>query len=235
MGSSETNGLEGASTITSECWIASSTPGAGTRARRALEAHGAHGIGRAPPDEPLLERQLAIGRDDARAQVIVAGGQEASAQAVAPREIGGDGRERLARAQPLAAHEVQADVAIAEDEPVEAAELGHDGHRLARVAGDAPALLGMDAAGQRVQQRVEIGRDRQPPVLEIVAHVADDRHVGRSYAREQTARETGPSDPACEQRHPGHASPRSPGVSTSCSMPTRRRRVPPWRAALPGP
>ena len=211
-------------------------PRRGARPRGAVEAHGAHGVGRAPPDEPLLEGQLAAGRDDARAQAVVARGQQAGGEAVAPREVGGDGRQRLARAQALAAHEVQADVAIAEDEPVDAAELGHDRHRLARVAGDAPALLGMDASGQRVEQRVEVGRDRQAPVLEVVTDVADDRDVLRGDGGEQAAREARTADAACEQGHPGQAmNPRSPGVSTSRSIPTRCRRVPPWRAALPGP
>ena len=45
--------------------------------------------------------------------------------------------------------------------------------------GDAPALLGMDAPRERVEQRVEVGRDRETPVLEVVADVADDRDVAR--------------------------------------------------------
>ena len=59
IGSSETNGLEGASMIRSALSIASSTPGAGPRPGDALEAHGADRIGRAAPDQPLLERELA--------------------------------------------------------------------------------------------------------------------------------------------------------------------------------
>ena len=147
------------------------------------------------------------------------------------REVGGDARERLACAQALAAHEVQADVAVAEDEPVDAAQLGHDRHRLARVAGHAPALLGMDAAGQRVEQRVEVGRDRQSPVLEVVADVADDRDVGGRQAREQPAREARPADAACEDGHPRHAagaSPRSPGrvdVALDAGQPHARAAV----------
>ena len=37
--------------------------------------------------------------------------------------------------------------------------------------------------GQRVEQRVEIGRDREAPVLEVVADVADDRHLAAAAGR----------------------------------------------------
>jgi hypothetical protein len=96
---------------------------------------------------------------------------------------------------------VQADVAIAEDEPVGAAEPPHDAERLPRVAVDAPALLGMDDAGERVEARVQVRRDVQAQQLDVVADVADDRHGLGADRVGQPEREAGPADATGQQRH----------------------------------
>ena len=61
-----------------------------------------------------------------RAQPVVGRRQQPDRESEPPGEVGGDRRQRLAGAQALAAHEVEADVAVAEDEPVGAPELGGD-------------------------------------------------------------------------------------------------------------
>ena len=96
---------------------------------------------------------------------------------------------------------MQADVAVAEDEPVGAAQLADDAHRRAGVVADAPAELA-DPAGQRVQHGVDVGRDVQVPVLEVVADVRDHGHGGLRLGREHAEREPRTADAAGEDGHP---------------------------------
>ena len=122
IGSSETNGFDGASTITSA--VADGVEHAGRRSGgKPVEAHGAHRIDGPTADEPLLELELAGVRPDARAQPVVGRREQPDRESEPPGEIGGDRRQRLAGAQALGAHEVEADVAVAEDEPVGSSEL----------------------------------------------------------------------------------------------------------------
>ena len=96
---------------------------------------------------------------------------------------------------------MQADVAVAEDEPVGAAQLADDAHRRAGVVAHAPAQLA-DAAGQRVEHGVDVGRDVQIPVLEVVADVRDHGHGGLRLGREHAEREPRTADAAGEDGHP---------------------------------
>jgi hypothetical protein len=172
-------------------------PGAG----RAGEAEPAHGRGGAPAHEPLLEPQLAVVRGDAGAQAVVARRQQPHPDAHARCHVGRDPRERLAPPQALGPHEVQADVAVAEDEPVGSAEPADDAERLARVAPHAPALLGVHDAGEGVQARVEVGRDVQAEQLDVVPHVAHDRDAVGADDIDQPEREARSADAARQQRH----------------------------------
>jgi len=75
---------------------------------------------------------------------------------------------------------MEAEIAVAEREPVLTAERAD---RLARVPGLAaapPAALLISEAGERVEDRVEIRRDMEPEHLDVVAHVAD--HAGGGCA-----------------------------------------------------
>src|SRR5262249_57289253 len=91
----------------------------------------------------------------------------------------GDRGERVAGAQRLRPHEVDAEVEVAEPEPALAAELGDGLERLPGLARAAPALRLVEAAGERVEDRVEVGRDVEPEHLEVVADVAHDRQLAR--------------------------------------------------------
>ena len=101
-------------------------------------------------------------------------------------------------AQQLGAHEVQADVAVAEPEPGLAAELRDRLERLPRLAGAAPAALLVGEPRQRVEDAVEVGRDPQAQHLEVVRDVADDGDVVRIDDTEQPAQEPRPTDAARE-------------------------------------
>ena len=77
-------------------------------------------------------------------------------------------------------------VGVADGEPARLAvalEHGVGGHR---VAADAPAAFGVDQAAERVEQRVDVGRDVEAVQLEVVADVGDDGEldaVGSSSAK----------------------------------------------------
>ena len=108
-------------------------------------------------------------------------------------------------AQRLRAHEVQAEVSVAELEPRLAAEPGHDLHRLPRLVRAAPAALLVRDAGERVEDAVEVGRDVKAEHLDVVADVADHGHRRRLHDLDETAQEARAADAAGEHDDSGHA------------------------------
>ena len=87
--------------------------------------------------------------------------------------------ERLAGAERLGADEVEAQVEIAEPEPRLPAERAHGLEHAPRLVRAAPAAALVVETGERVEDRVEVGRDVQAEHLEVVADVADDGDVAR--------------------------------------------------------
>ena len=74
-------------------------------------------------------------------------------------------------------------------------------HERPGLVAPAPAGLGIVEPRERVEQRVEIGRDRQAEMLEIVAGVGDHgQAVGRQHAV-QAERELGAADAARQRQH----------------------------------
>ena len=142
-------------------------------------------------DEPLLKRQLLRVRGDPRALAIIGCGQELRGTAPTGRYIGGDRRERLTSPQAPRARHMQCQILVAEDKPVLFAQRDRRLHQVARVAGHAPAIDRIDAARQRVEHRVEIRRDAQPPVLAVVTDVADHRQLARRQRLMQRQRHAG--------------------------------------------
>ena len=111
------------------------------------------------------------------------------------RDVGRDLRQRLAGAQAARALDMHREVAVAQAEPVGAAHRGDGRHERPGLVAPAPALLGVVEAGQHVGQRVDVGRDLQAEMLEIVAGVGDDQKlVGRQHAAQAQA-------PAWPRRH----------------------------------
>ena len=138
--------------------IASSTPGA-ARASAPSNRTRVDLVAVAAGDEPLLEGEAARRRVDPGAEPVVGGRQDRRLDPERAREPGGDGGERLAGAQRLRADEVEAEVAVAEPEPVLAAERRDRAERLPGLARPAPAALLVVQAGERVEDAVEVGRD----------------------------------------------------------------------------
>ena len=150
-----------------------------SRARLALEANGVDLVAVAARDEPLLEREAARGRVDPGPEPVVRRRHDRGLDPERLGEPGGHRRERLAGAQRLRAHEVEPEVAVAEPEPVLAAERGHGRERLPGLARAAPASFLVVQAGERVEDAVEVGRDGEAEHVEVVAHVPDHGHVLR--------------------------------------------------------
>jgi hypothetical protein len=168
------------------------------RLLRALVPDVVHLVPVRATDEPLLERERPRGRDDVRAKAIVARRQDARAQPRALDELGRDLRERTAVAQGTPTHEVEAEVEVAEPEPVLPAPRACGFERVPRLPGTAPAAPLVEQARQRVQEAVEIGRDVHPQHLDVVADVADDRELAGREHVPQPPREAGSSTAAGE-------------------------------------
>ena len=167
--------------------------------RLALEADAVDLVAVAAGDEPLLEREAPGRRVDPGAEAVVGRRQDRGLDSERPREPGGDGRQGLAFAQRLCANEVEAEVAVAEPEPVLAAEGRHGCERLPRLAGPAPAALLVVEACEGVEDAVEVGRDRHPEHLEVVADVADDRQICAPGRIDQAACEPRAADAPGEE------------------------------------
>ncbi len=117
---------------------------------------------------------------------------------------------------------MEAEVEVAEPEPVLPAPAAHRFERLPGLAGPAPAALRVVETGEGVEDRVEVGGDVQAEHLEVVADVADDGQLpGREHVVE-AGRELGAADAAGEEDdvHAGRlACSRSATVSTSSRRP----------------
>src|SRR5439155_23936958 len=83
-------------------------------------------------------------------------------------------RQALARLAARGALDMGREIAVAEAEPGLAAERFEGGHEGPRLAAPAPAELQVVVPRQGVEQRVEIGRDRQTEMLEIIAGIGND-------------------------------------------------------------
>ena len=195
------------------------------RTRVALEADAVDLVAVAARDEPLLELKAPGRRVDPRAQTIVGGRQDRRFDPERAREPGGDGGERLAGPQRLRPDEVEAEIAVAEPEPVLAAERGDRPERLPRLAGAPPAALLVVEPGERVEDAVEVGRDGHPQHLEVVPDIADDRQVGAARRVDEAAREAGAADAAGEERnlHGWSVRPIAACVRGPARRPIRRR------------
>src|SRR5205814_10732453 len=74
----------------------------------------------------------------------------------------------------------EAEIAVAEREPVLAAECAHGLECLPGLAASSPAALLVGEAGECVEDRVEIRRDVEAEHLDVVADVADHARNSRT-------------------------------------------------------
>ena len=218
------SGFDGAMTTHSASAIASSTPGAGLASSAPSKRMARTGT-ECCRCTKYSWKPISVGRPSSPSMVSMVrsrssvAGSRRELEPPTGRDLGGDLRERRALAPAGRAVEVGAEVAVAEVEPRGAAEPSERLHRLPRLAGQAPAPLGVDLAGERVGDRVEIGADRQAVQLDVVADVDDGGDlVGRADLHE-AGQEAGCADAARDDRdHRGHP--------TGGSVSPRRRRWP---------
>ncbi len=95
--------------------------------------------------------------------------------AEAVTQAGGDLRESFARTQRGRADEMGPEVPVSEREPGVAAEASDAVHRMEGLVDEAPATHRIGQPRERVHHGVEVGRDREAEVLEVVSRVHDGR------------------------------------------------------------
>ena len=217
-----------------------------------------------PPDEPLLERKLAGRSCDPGAQAVVGRWQNGGLHPQRRGDPRRHRRERLPAPERLRPGEMEPQVAVAELEPRLRAELLGRGARVPGLVRATPALLGVEQARERVDDRVEVGRDVETRYLEVVADVADNGDAARAERLGQRQREARAAEAARQDRNSHRVKParsssntalvwgpsrpssrsRSPSVSTSSARfgmravadgTPRRSARPRNRSALPGP
>ncbi len=132
---------------------------------------------------------------------------------------------------------VRREIGVTDGEPRRLTEAREHLVRAERVAANAPAALGVDEPGERVEQRVDVGADVEAMDLEVVGDVGDDRELDLRADEGEAVRELRPAGAAREEGDPqAHASARRGFtseisrsiVSASCGggKPTIRCRKP---------
>src|SRR3546814_5004362 len=91
---------------------------------------------------------------------------------------------------------MQREIAITELKPVLAAQRSHRAHEAPALGFTAPALRGIGLAGQRIEQRIDVRRDREPEMLEIVAGIDDGRYRSRRNGVAEAEHQFRPADAA---------------------------------------
>ncbi len=171
------NGLDGAMTTSSADPIDLQHLGRRSGGCHAPVSQLGDRVGVVAMDEILLEFEPAVGGQQLGPDWCVSHRQQTRPE---PERCGKVRRhlgQALSLAQPGRAPEVEPQVAIAELEPGGCPEPRE--HRGARpgLIRDPPACLLVGEAGERVQQRVQVGRDGQPVELQVIARVPDDGEV----------------------------------------------------------
>src|SRR3546814_10703127 len=91
---------------------------------------------------------------------------------------------------------MQRAIAITELKPILAAQRSHRAHEAPALGFTAPALRGIGLAGQRIEQRIDVRRDREPEMLEIVAGIDDGRYRSRRNGVAEAEHQFRPADAA---------------------------------------
>src|SRR6516162_11433526 len=122
---------------------------------------------------------------------IICRRQHTGTDAESAAEVGGDGRETLAPPQPNCALDMNRQVAIAKPEPILAAERRERFHERPGLVPPTPSELRIVEARKRVHQRVDVRRDMQAEMLEIIADIGHDEQIVPRHDPAQAQRELG--------------------------------------------
>ena len=152
----------------------------------------------APPHEIVLKVEPARVGAQARAHGVVAHGHHPRGNSQAMAEVCGDGGQGFARRAPSRTLDMGGEIAVAQRKPSLAAERRERSHERPCLVAPAPAALRVVEAGQRVHDGVEIGRDGEPKMLEIIAGIDDHHEIAAEEAAEPES-ELGAADPAAQR------------------------------------
>ena len=179
-------GFDGQSTIVLEGGrVEGGERGGCACASRAVEAQGMHARLAAAAHEVVLERQRAFVGVDERAHGIVRHGQYGGGDAERLRDGCREIGELAAGGQQPGTAHVDGEVAVAEAEPGVAAELAQRIHEAPGLVAAAPAEDRVLQIGKRVGHGVDVGRDREPQVLEVIGGVDDRGDAGGARGERQ--------------------------------------------------
>ncbi len=135
-------------------------------------------------NEIVLERQRPVLGLNDRGDVIVAHRQDCRADSELSGDGLGDGRQALAPGEGLGAKHMHREIAVAEIEPIFAAQLSERRHEIPAFVVTAPTALLIRKVGERVDERVGVRANPQSQMGEIVSGVGDDGQVlGRQNVR----------------------------------------------------
>jgi hypothetical protein len=179
IGPTDVMGLDGHTITASAARMASTTPGGGASRIRARVAHLAHVHLGSIADEILLKVEPAIGPEDARPHRLIRHRQHGGLHAEPVRDRAGHLGQHPSLAEEARSVQMRGQIAIAEIEPRRFAKARHPTKGVKRLVGQPPAACEVDHAGERVADRVEVGRNVEPPDLRVVARVDDDGQIAR--------------------------------------------------------
>ena len=145
--------------------------------------------------EVLLKRKRACIRLHDRANRIVGHGQNARGDAELPDQMRRDAGQRLAGPEAMGAVDMGREIAVAEVEPRRSAQGRHGLHEAPRLVAPAPSGLRIDDAAKRIERGIDVGRDGEAQMLEIVAGVDDNGQPIAQQMREPK-RQLGAADAA---------------------------------------
>src|SRR4051794_32460161 len=175
----------------------------------------------AQPHKIILEVEPARFGAQAGAPLVARHRQQPRTDAEPAAEIVRYRRQALAGVEAAGTLDMRREIAVAEPEPGLAAERFEGRHECPGLAVPPPAEFRIRLPRQRIEQRVEIGRDRQAEMLEIIAGIGDNGQHIRQQDAVQAERELGAPDAAGQRQHravfPGHRNRSCSGGRTSAT------------------
>jgi hypothetical protein len=129
----------------------------------------------------MLKIELALRRHHSRRDRIITHRQDPRGNSPRSSEIADDSRQRISLPQALSSQHVQSQVAVAQIEPIFAAQRPNRFHESPAFLRTAPALDGISFPRQRIKKRIDVRRDGEPQVSEVIAGIDDCGHIGSRY------------------------------------------------------
>ena len=152
-------------------------------------------------DKISLEVEPACSGANARADRIVAHRHNGRTNAKAFGKVADNVGQRLAGAQPPRSLDMNGEIGIAQTKPGFSAQPGQSRHERPGLVAPSPSGCGIIETGERVKQSVDVRRDVQAKMLEIVSGVGDNRQFSRRDDVAQAKRELGAADTAGKRKN----------------------------------